>query len=340
MHELAFPLLVALIIVALAFDFLNGLHDAANSIATLVATRAARPGPAVALAAAGNILGPLFFGAAVADVVAGVVQVPADEMVTVIGAALTGAVVWNLVTWRLGLPSSSGHALVGGLAGAAILEGGIEAVNWGPLDGWKPVGVGGMLLALALAPIAGFVIGWIGERVLRRGFRGATDAVRGPVRAAQWGASGLVAFGHGANDGQKAVGLIGAMLVATGKTSSLHAPTWAKLASGGALTLGTALGGWPIVRTIGQRIFRLRPTDSLASQGGSAMVLLVSTAVGAPVSTTQVVASSVVGAGAGRRRMHHIRWEVVREILIAWLVTLPVCAALAALALVPWRWLT
>jgi PiT family inorganic phosphate transporter len=325
---------------AIAYAFTNGLHDAANSIATLVATRGARPGPAVGLAAAGNILGPLLFGAAVADVVAGVVQVPADETVTVIGAALTGAVVWNLVTWRLGLPSSSGHALVGGLVGAAVVEGGLDAVNWGPLDGLKPSGVGGILLALAIAPAAGFLIGWTGDRVLRVGFRRATDSMRGPVRAAQWGASGLVAFGHGANDGQKAVGLIGAMLLATGQTSSTHGPTWAELACGIALTVGTAFGGWPIVRTIGQRLFRLRPVDSLASQGGSAAVLLVSTAMGAPVSTTQVVASSVVGAGAGRRRMHHVNWTVVREIFIAWLVTLPVCAAFAALAMVPWRWFT
>ncbi len=328
------------IALALAYAFTNGLHDAANSIATLVATRAARPGPAVVLAAAGNILGPLFFGAAVADVVAGVVQVPADEVVTVIGAALTGAVAWNLVTWRLGLPSSSGHALVGGLAGAAIVEGGIDAVNWGPFDGWKPSGVGGILLALAIAPAAGFVIGWIGDRVLRRGLRRGTDELRGPVRAAQWGASGVVAFGHGANDGQKAVGLIGAMLFAEGNLSSSSGPRWAELACGVALTVGTAFGGWPIVKTIGRRLFRLRPVDSLASQGGSAAVLVFSTFVGAPVSTTQVVASSVVGVGAGRRRWRHIRWDVVRNVVAGWVVTLPVCAVLAALALVPWRWIT
>ena len=323
---------------AIAYAFTNGLHDAANSIATLVATRGARPGPAVVLAATGNILGPLLFGAAVADVVAGVVQVPADEVVTVIGAALTGAVVRNLVTWRKGLPSSSGHALVGGLAGAAIVEGGLGAVNWGPFDGWKPAGVGGILLALAIAPVAGFLIGWVGDRVLRVGFRRATDSVRGPVRAAQWGASGLVAFGHGANDGQKAIGLIGALLLAAGKSSSLHAPTWAELACGVALTVGTAFGGWPIVKTIGRRLFRLRPVDALASESGSAAVLFISTAVGAPVSTTQVVASSVVGTGSGHGRMHHIRWEVVRDVAVAWIVTLPVCAALAAIALVPWRW--
>jgi len=150
----------------------------------------------------------------------------------------------------------------------------------------------------------------------------------------------VVAFGHGANDGQKAVGLIAALLLSAGRISSLQAPTWAALACGVALTLGTAFGGWPIVRTVGQRIFHLRPADSLASQSGSAVVLLVSTAVGAPVSTTQIVASSVVGAGSGRRRLHHIHWPVVREILLAWLVTLPLCALLGAIALVPWRWAT
>lgn len=325
---------------AVAYAFTNGLHDAANSIATLVASRAARPGPAVTLAAAGNVAGPLLFGAAVAGVVAGIVQVPAGETVAVIGAALTGAVAWNLFTWRLGLPSSSGHALVGGLTGATIAAAGVDAVNWGPLDGWKPSGVGGVLLALAIAPVAGFAIGWLGERVLRRATARATVAMKGPVRAAQWVASSLVAFGHGANDGQKAVGLIGAALFAAGRTGSEAAPAWAALACGAALTAGTALGGWPIVRTIGQRIFRLRPTDSLASQGGSAAVLLVSTAVGAPVSTTQVVASSVVGAGSGRRRWHHVHWPVVREIAVGWLVTLPVCAALGAAAVVPWRLLT
>jgi len=328
------------ILLAVAYAFTNGLHDAANSIATLVATRAARPGPAVLLAAAGNILGPVLFGAAVADVVAGIVQVPPSQTVAVIGAALTSAVAWNLVTWKLGIPSSSGHALVGGLAGAAIAADGIHAVNWGPLDGWKPSGVGGVLLALAIAPVAGFAVGWVLERILRRVFVRATDDVQGPVRASQWVLSGVVAFGHGANDGQKAVGLIAALLLSAGKISSLQAPTWSALACGVALTVGTALGGWPIVRTVGRRIFRLRPADSLASQGGSALVLVASTAVGAPVSTTQIVASSVVGAGSGRRRVHHIHWPVVREILVAWLVTLPVCALLAAGAQAVWRWTT
>jgi PiT family inorganic phosphate transporter len=325
---------------AVAYAFTNGLHDAANSIATLVASRAARPGPAVVLAAGGNVLGPVLFGAAVAGVVAGIVQVPASETVPVIGAALTSAVGWNLVTWRLGIPSSSGHALVGGLVGAAVVVGGRDAVRWGPLDGWKPSGVGGVLLALAIAPIAGAGAGWVLDRVLRRLLSRATVALRQPLRGLQWLTAGVVAFGHGANDGQKAVGLIGALLFAAREVDSLRAPRWAALACGVALTFGTALGGWPIVKTVGQRIFRLRPVDSLASQGGSAAVLVVSTVVGAPVSTTQLVASSVVGAGAGRGRGHHVRWPVVREIAVAWLVTLPVCALVGAAALVPWRWAT
>lgn len=327
------------IALALTYAFTNGVHDAANAIATLVATRAARPGPAVVLAAIGNVLGPLLFGAAVANVIAGVVDVPTTETVAVVGAALAAAVVWNLITWRLGIPSSSGHALVGGLVGAAVVTGGLGAVHWGPLSGWRPSGAGGVLLALALAPVAGFAVGWAGERLLRRGLARATDEVRGPVRVAQWCASGLMAFGHGANDGHKAAGLIGVVLFATGHVAVAHPPTWSVLACGVALTLGTTLGGWPIVRTIGRRLFRLRPVDSLASQSASALTLLVSTAVGAPVSTSQIVASSVVGAGAGRGRSHHVRWPIAREIVVSWLLTLPASAMLAGGAVIVWRWL-
>lgn len=330
----------AAVALAIAYAFTNGLLGAANSIATLVATRAGRPGPAIALAAAGNVLGPLLFGAAVAQVVAGIVQVPSDQVVAVIGAALTSAVLWNATAWRLRLPSSPGHALVGGLAGASLAAGGVDAVAWGPLDGWKPVGVGGVLLGLAIAAGAGFVVGFLLDRVLRWVFLRSTNRIRGPVRVTQWVASGLVAFGQGANDGQKAIGLIAAVLLAEQRTDSLDAPVWAGLACGVALTIGAVLGGWPIVRTVGQRLVRLRPADSLASQGSTVGVLLASTAMGAPVSTTQIVASSVVGAGSGRRRRHHIRWPLVRGIVVAWVVTLPVCAVLAALALAPWSWLT
>jgi inorganic phosphate transporter, PiT family len=332
--------LVVAIGMALAFALTNGLHDAANAIATLVATRAARPGPAVVLAAAGNIIGPLLLGTAVADTIGGIVTVPAGEVVAVMGAALTSAVVWNLVTWSRGLPSSSGHALLGGLVGAALAEGGTGAVNWGGFDGIKPVGVIGVAGVLALAPVFGFVAGLVVDRGARRSARRATDRIRGPVRAGQWTMSGGLALTHGANDAQKSVGIVTALLVAGGQLSHFAPPVWAELGCGVALTFGTAFGGWPIVRTIGRRIVRLRPIDALSSQSGSTAVLLGASLIGAPVSTTQVVASSVVGVGAGHHRWRHVHWPLVRTMLLAWLVTIPVTAVLAAVFLFPWRWLT
>jgi PiT family inorganic phosphate transporter len=316
--------------VALAFAFTNGVHDAANAIATLVATRAARPGTAVLLAAAGNVLGPLVLGSAVANTIAGIVSLPSDQVTEVLGAALTGAVVWNGVTWWRGLPSSSGHALLGGLVGAALVEGGTRAVNWGGFDGIEPSGVLGVAVVLTIAPVAGFAAGLLVDRAVHRGAR----------RSTQWLMSEGLALSHGANDAQKAVGVIALLLLSAGEINHLEAPRWAELLSGLALTAGTALGGWPIVRTLGRRIVRIRPLDSLSSQAGSSAVLLSASLVGAPVSTTQVVASSVVGVGGGRRRWRHVRWRVVRAMLLAWLVTVPTTAVFAALALGPWRWLT
>ncbi len=325
---------------ALAFAFTNGLHDAANAIATLVATRAARPAPAVILAAVGNLIGPLLLGKAVADTIAGIVTVPDDEMIFVLGAALTGAVAWNAITWWRALPSSSGHALLGGLVGAALAEGGTGAVNWGGFDGIKPVGVLGVMGVLALAPVFGFLGGLVVNRSARRVARRATTRVRGPVRAGQWTMSGGLALTHGANDAQKSIGILAVLLLAAGETSHLTSPVWAELACGAALTTGTTLGGWPIVRTIGRRIVRLRPLDALSSQTGSTAVLFGASLVGAPVSTTQVVASSVVGVAGGRRRWRHVHWPLVRAMALAWLVTIPASAAIAVLALLPWRWLS
>jgi len=332
--------LIVAIGMALAFAFTNGVHDAANAIATLVATRAARPGAAVALAAVGNVLGPLLLGTAVASTIAGIVTVSSEDLIPVLGAALTGAVTWNGVTWWRGLPSSSGHALLGGLVGAALATGGAGAVNWGGFDGIHPVGVAGVASVLTIAPLLGFVAGLAADRIARRAARRATRRVRGPVRAAQWVMSEGLALTHGANDAQKAVGVIALLLVAGGQLKQLASPTWVELACGGALTLGTAIGGWPIVRTLGRRITLIRPIDALASQAGSTAVLLGASVIGAPVSTTQIVASSVVGVGGGRRRRRHVRWRVVRVMLLAWLVTVPATAGFAVVALVPWRWLT
>ncbi len=216
--------LVAAIAMALAFAFTNGVHDAANAIATLVATRAARPGTAVVLAAVGNVVGPLLLGSAVASTIAGIVAVPSSEVIPVVGAALTGAVVWNVLTWWRGLPSSSGHALLGGLVGAALTEGGTSAVNWGGFDGIKPVGVIGVAVVLTVAPPLGFLAGLVTDRGAHRAARRGTRRLRGPVRAGQWVMSEALAISHGANDAQKAVGLVALLLVAGGHLSHLAAP--------------------------------------------------------------------------------------------------------------------
>lgn len=326
--------LVLAIALAVAFAATNGLHDASNAIATLVATRAATPGQAIMLATVFNLLGPFVVGAAVADTIGGIVTIgDATTTIEVIGTGLAAAVGWNLITWRFGLPSSSGHALVGGLVGAAIAGAGIDAVNWGGIEDWRPVGVLGVLIALAISPVLGGLGAFAVVRVLRRLTRRATARWGGPMRGGEWTMSAALAFSHGANDTQKSIGMVAALLLAGGEVDSLSAPGWATLACALALTAGTALGGWRIIRTVGRRIYHLKPVDGLASQSASAGVIFGASLLGAPTSTTQVVASSVVGVGGGRRRWRHVHWALVRSIGIAWLVTMPLCAALAAAAL-------
>ena len=328
--------LVLAVGVALAFDVTNGFHDSANAVAALVATRAARPGSAVGLAATFHVLGPLLAGTAVADTVGGIVQLPHDDVVAAVGAALTGALCWNIITWWRGLPSSSSHALVGGLVGAGVLAGGLDAINWGGLEGFRPVGVFGVLIALAVSPLVGFSGAFVVDKVALRSLRRARRRVNTSIRHGEWGTAAALAFSHGANDAQKTMGVITLLLVATGHLATFAVPLWVKLAAATSLTIGTAFGGWRIVRTIGRGIYRLRPLDGFVSQASSAAVILSAAAVGGPVSTTHVVASSVVGLGAAQRR-HHVRWAVVSEMGLAWLITLPAAAALAALALPLWR---
>jgi PiT family inorganic phosphate transporter len=329
--------LAVAIALALAFTFTNGFHDAANAIATLVATRAASPLAAVLLAAVFNMLGPILVGAAVANTIARIVDVPESEVIPVVASGLIGAVVWNVLTWWRGLPSSSSHALVGGLVGAALVESGLDGINWGGLDGWHPVGVLGTLIALAVSPLLGVVAGFAVIRLLRFALSRATRRVSPLLRAGQWGMASWLAFSHGANDAQKTVGVIAALLLAAGEITSLSAPIWVPVSAAAALTLGTALGGWRIVKTIGRRIYDVRPVDSFASQTSSAGVILGASFLGAPVSTTHVVASSVVGIGGGRRRWRHVHWQIVREMGLAWLTTIPAAGAIGAISFVLWR---
>ncbi len=321
----------------LAFAFTNGFHDASNAVATLVATRAARPGQAVALATVANLIGPLLLGTAVADTVAGIVDVGHADAVALIGSAMCAAVAWNLLTWWRGLPSSSGHALVGGLVGAGLVVGGVHAIGWGGLEGWRPVGVLGTVIGLAISPVLGALGGAALIAALRAVTRRAGRPWRAGTRAGQWTMSAILALSHGANDAQKAVGLLVALLVADGRLASFSVPTWTEFVCAAALTIGTALGGWRIMRTVGRGIYRLQPVEGLSSQSASAGVVLGASLIGAPVSTTHVVASSVVGVGAGRRRWRHIHWWLVREIGEAWLITIPATAALGALGVVIWR---
>jgi PiT family inorganic phosphate transporter len=321
--------LVIAVALALAFAATNGIHDASNAIATLVATRAATPFQAIMLATFFNLLGPLLLGAAVADTIAGIVTVSADQAVVVIGAGLAAAVIWNLVTWQRGLPSSSSHALVGGLVGAAVAEGGINAVQWGGLEGLHPVGVFGALIALAISPVFGFLVALGLIRIARRYARRATRRWQGVAANAQWGTSAALAFSHGANDAQKSVGVIAALLLASGEIDSLQTPGWVVPACAVALTIGTALGGWKIIRTVGRGIYRIEQAEGMVSQTASAAVIFGASLGGAPVSTSQVVASSVVGIGGGRRRWRHVNWATVREMLIAWVITLPAAALIA-----------
>ncbi len=328
---------------AASFALTNGFHDASNAIATLVATRGATPGQAVALSAVFNMAGAVLLGTAVADTIGKIVTVPQTQMVAVVGAGLAGATGWNLLTWWLGLPSSSGHALVGGLGGAAIADGvlsgygGAQSVQWGGFEGWHPTGVIGVLVALLISPVLGFLFAFTLLRLLRLLSRRWTTRWADPVRAGGWLAAAGLSFSHGGNDAQKAMGVIAVLLLASGHTETLSVPLWAKVLTGIALTMGTALGGWRIVKTIGQRIFSLTPVDSFSSQVSSTAVILGASLIGAPVSTTQVVASSVVGVGAGRRRWKHVRWQIVREMGVAWLTTIPAAAFLAVGVLLIWR---
>jgi inorganic phosphate transporter, PiT family len=331
-------LLVA-IVLAVAFVTANGFNDAANSIAALVATRAATPLQAIVLASAFNLLGPLLLGAAVANTIGGIVSVAPSAAQQVIGAGLAAAVAWNVATWSRGIPASSAQALVGGLVGAALAQGGADAVNWGGIEGGRPVGVLGTLISLIISPPLGALAALLTIRVFRRVARRATRRWTARVRGGQWVTAAGLAFSHGANDAHKTVGVIAALLLASGRISTLAAPIWVTVVCAAAMTAGTALGGWRIIRTVGHGIYRFQRIEGLASTGASAAVIFGASLLGAPTSTSQIVASSVVGVGGGRWRWRHVHWEVVRHIGAAWLITLPITGLLAAAVFELWHWL-
>lgn len=319
----AFPILVGLIIVALLFDFLNGLHDAANSIATIVSTRVLRPQYAVAWAAFFNFVAFRVFGLHVAQTIGTGIIEPSIIDAQVIFAALIGAIVWNLVTWALGMPSSSSHALIGGLLGAGISKAGLSAAVWG--------GLSKTLLAIVLSPFVGFLLALVLTAVVSWASVGLTPfVVDRAFRVLQFVSASLYSLGHGGNDAQKTMGIIAVLLFSQGYLGSeFSVPFWVVLSCQAAMALGTLLGGWRIVRTMGLRITKLTPMQGFCAEAGGAATLFMATGLGIPVSTTHTITGAIVGVGAARRTSA-VRWNIAGSIVIAWIFTIPASALVAA----------
>jgi inorganic phosphate transporter, PiT family len=321
---LALPLLIALIFVALAFDFLNGLHDAANSIATIVSTRVLRPQYAVAWAAFFNFIAFLFFGLHVADTVGRGIVAAAVVDPRVVFGALTGAIAWNLITWYYGIPSSSSHALIGGLVGAGLAKAGFSAIVW--------EGVIKTTLAIVGSPMTGFVLALLLMLVVSWLFvRFTPYAVDSTFRNLQFVSASLYSLGHGGNDAQKTMGIIAVLLYSQGYLEGgFHVPFWVVITCQAMMGLGTLGGGWRIVKTMGSKITRLTPMQGFCAETGGSITLFTATWLGIPVSTTHTITGCIVGVGAAKR-ISAVRWSVASEIVIAWIITIPASGLIAAL---------
>jgi PiT family inorganic phosphate transporter len=324
-------LLVLVVVAGLAFDFTNGFHDTANYIATWVGTRALSPRLAVAISALANLAGAFVTTAVAKTVGQGIIDTGLATEQTVL-AALLGAIVWNLLTWWLGLPSSSTHALIGGLIGAALVQSGVNGVEWSGV--WHKVIVPG-----AISPFVGFGAAFLVMLVIYRVFFRAPPGVahRG-FRLGQLVSGTWVAFTHGANDAQKTMGVIALALYTHGSIDSFYIPTWVKVVAGLTIAAGTYAGGWRIIRTLGQRIYKMAPEHGFASQLSAGTTLYLGTRLGFPISTTHVVTGSVMGAGA-IRGLNAVKWGVAGNIVIAWLLTLPAAALVAAIFYYPVSWI-
>jgi PiT family inorganic phosphate transporter len=320
---LALPLLVGLVVVALAFDFLNGLHDAANSIATIVSTRVLRPQYAVVWAAFFNFIAFLFFGLHVAQTIGtGIVAASVIDPAVIFGA-LMGAIAWNLITWWGGIPSSSSHALIGGLVGAGVAKAGLSSIVW--------TGLGKTAGAIFLSPFVGFCLALLLVLAVSWIFVRATPfAVDATFRWLQFVSASLYSLGHGGNDAQKTMGIIAVLLYSQGMLGpTFHVPLWVVLACQAAMGLGTLFGGWRIVRTMGSKITRLTPMQGFCAETGGAITLFAATELGIPVSTTHTITGAIVGVGAARR-VSAVRWNVAGNIVTAWFLTIPASALMGA----------
>lgn len=320
---LAYPLLIGLIGVALLFDFLNGLHDAANSIATIVSTRVLRPQYAVLWAAFFNFIAFFFFGLHVAETIGkGIISATVIDPLVIFGA-LTGAIVWNVVTWLLGIPSSSSHALIGGLIGAGFAKAGLDAIVWS--------GVLKTVSAIVLSPATGFVLALLLVLAVSWTFvRRTPFAVDRTFRVLQFVSASLYSLGHGGNDAQKTMGIIAVLLYSQGMLGDeFYVPLWVVLSCQAVLALGTLFGGWRIVHTMGSKITRLNPMQGFCAETGGALTLFGATWLGIPVSTTHTITGAIIGVGAARR-VSAVRWGVASNIVWAWVITLPISGLIAA----------
>jgi inorganic phosphate transporter, PiT family len=312
--------MVVVIILALVFDFLNGFRDSSNIVATMISSRAVSPRKALALAAISELAGPFLFGVAVAKTVGD--EVVHSITLPVIVASLMTAIIWNLVTWLLGIPSSSSHALIGGILGSAIVEAGLGVVKW--------AGVAKVLIALFVSPILGLFAGWLFMKIILYLARAAAPSINWFFKRGQIITSIALALSHGTNDAQKTMGIITLALVTSKAISTFIVPLWVIAISATAISLGTLLGSWRLIRTLGGKFYKIRPVHGFTSQLASASVIFIAAILGGPVSTTQVVSTAIMGAGSAER-VNKVRWGVAGEIVIAWLLTIPASAGLGAL---------
>ncbi|WP_291633507.1 inorganic phosphate transporter [Clostridium sp.] len=328
-------ILIGVVIIALVFALSNGLHDASSVVATFIICGAATPKQAIGVASIFGMIGAILGGSAVADTISNVIDLPVNSsLLIILLAAMLGAVIWNLITWRLGLPSSSTHALIGGIIGAVWMSSGYTHILWG----WNELiggqhqltGIVKVVVALIISPMLGFIIAFILQKSAKLLLRNAKFTLNNGLKKIQWGIAAALAYSHGANDTQKIIGIITLALMAGKGVAMSTSPLWVRLCGGFVMFIGTMLGGWKIMRTIGRGIFTVRVIHSVNSQLASAGSLIIATLIGAPVSTTHVVVGSVMGVGAADEyKMVH--WGITKEILLAWFITIPLSAVVSAL---------
>lgn len=313
--------LIIVIALALVFDFLNGMRDSSNIVATMISSRAFSPRTALWIAAVAEFFGPFLFGVVVAKTIGDEI-VQADALtLNVIASALVGAILWNLITWYFGIPGSSSHALIGGIVGAVLVGVGIEAIKF--------EGLNKVLIALFLVPMIGFVVGFFATRLIYFSVSGASPRVNDFFKRGQWVTALVMAFGQGTNDAQKTMGIIALSLVIGGALPAFEVPFWVIAVSAAAIAIGTSLGGWRLIRTLGGKLYKIRPLHSFSTQLSSATVILAASLFGVPVSASQVVSSAIIGVGSAER-VSKVRWSVAEDIISAWLITIPASGLLAA----------